>query len=174
MFENLQSQPLEKKKGSRVHFLILIVSFLTLLNILAVLRPAQKLEASNQPLIYIEKDYFLLPAIQGNSLRPVDQPMLNENIVEVVITGYSSTVWQTDDTPFITAAGTSVRNGVVAANFLPFGAKIRIPEIYGERTFIVEDRMHPRKHFQIDIWFENYWQAKDFGIKQTYVEVLEG
>lgn len=49
---------------------------------------------------------------------------------------YASSPYQTDSTPCITAAGTRVRQGVVASNFLPMGT---ILEINGER-YIVEDR----------------------------------
>ena len=60
----------------------------------------------------------------------------------VEASGYSSTHDQTDDTPFITASGTYVRDGVVAANFLPIGTVIKIPDLYGNKTFVVEDRMN--------------------------------
>lgn len=93
--------------------------------------------------------------------------------IRTVITGYSSSFDQTDDTPFITAAGTSVRDGIVATNFLPFGAKIRIPAIYGDKVFVVEDRMHPRKKYQVDIWFPSREQALNFGAETTYIEILE-
>ena len=39
----------------------------------------------------------------------------------VWLTAYSSSVDETDDTPFITASGKHVRDGIVATNFLPFG-----------------------------------------------------
>lgn len=92
----------------------------------------------------------------------------------VVATGYSSTVWETDDDPYITAAGTQVREGVIANNFFPFGTKIKIPELYGDKVFIVEDRMHwTKSNYHIDIWFPDYWQALNFGIKITYIEILE-
>ncbi|MFH1585054.1 MAG: hypothetical protein ABIB12_02930 [Patescibacteria group bacterium] len=94
--------------------------------------------------------------------------------LRVVITAYSSTPEQTDSTPFITASGTSVRDGVVAANFLPIGTKIMIPGLYGEKIFVVEDRMHPRKGYQVDIWFPTYWEAKNFGAKNATIAVLEG
>ncbi|MBI2036999.1 MAG: hypothetical protein HYT14_01400, partial [Candidatus Liptonbacteria bacterium] len=55
----------------------------------------------------------------------------------VTITAYSSTPEETDSTPFITASGTHVRDGVVAANFLPFGTAVKIPELYGDRLFVV-------------------------------------
>jgi 3D (Asp-Asp-Asp) domain-containing protein len=94
--------------------------------------------------------------------------------IRVVLTAYSSTVAQTDDTPFITANGTYVHDGVVANNGLPFGTEIRIPELYGDKVFSVEDRMHWRLgDYQFDIWFPTYEQAKNFGVRYAYVEVLE-
>ncbi|HNR81547.1 MAG TPA: hypothetical protein PK429_01215 [Candidatus Pacearchaeota archaeon] len=94
--------------------------------------------------------------------------------MKVVLTAYSSTVEQTDSTPFITANGTYVRDGIVANNGLPFGTEIRIPELFGEKVFSVQDRMHWRKGgYHFDIWFPTYEQAKNFGVKYAYVEVLE-
>lgn len=94
--------------------------------------------------------------------------------IKMVVTAYSSTPEQTDDTPFITASNTHVRDGIVANNMLPFGSKIRIPELYGDKVFIVEDRMHQRKgKYHLDIWFPEYSQAKNFGAKITYIEILE-
>lgn len=92
----------------------------------------------------------------------------------VVITAYSSTVDQTDDTPFITANGTYVRDGIVANNMLPFGTKIKIPELYGDKEFVVADRMNALKSdYHIDIWFPSYLEAKNFGVKKTYIEVSQ-
>lgn len=92
--------------------------------------------------------------------------------VTVTATAYSSTVDQTDDTPFITAWGTTVRDGIVAANFLPFGTIIRIPDIYGNKEFTVEDRMNKRYWHRVDIWFPERQMAKEFGIKQIRVEIV--
>ncbi|MDP2909542.1 MAG: hypothetical protein Q8N69_00475 [bacterium] len=115
-------------------------------------------------------------SMQGNTVIPVSNPFepVRTKKVKVVITAYSSTVWQTDDTPFITASGEWVRDGIVANNMLPFGTRITIPEIYGDKTFIVEDRMAKRKgNYHVDIWFPEYYQAKNFGSQLTYIEVLE-
>lgn len=89
------------------------------------------------------------------------------------VTGYSSTPDQTDSTPFITASGTYVRDGVVACNFLKFGTKVRFPKLYGEKIFLVEDRMATHNSHKIDIWFTSRDQAKQFGIKIAKVEILE-
>ncbi|MBI1985018.1 MAG: 3D domain-containing protein [Candidatus Wildermuthbacteria bacterium] len=94
------------------------------------------------------------------------------NTIPVVLTAYSSTIAQTDDTPFITASGAFVREGIVAANFLPMGTKIKIPDLYGDKVFVVEDRMHPRKKYQVDIWFPDYWDALNFGAQYSTIEVL--
>ncbi len=117
-----------------------------------------------------------LATIQGNSLSAVSNPAEPIKIrkVKMVITAYSSDPQQTDSTPFITASGSTVRDGIVANNLLPFGTKIRIPELYGNKIFEVEDRMNWRKsHYQLDVWFPEYEQAKNFGAKNTYVEILE-
>ena len=114
---------------------------------------------------------------QANTLLAVSSPFGVERVAKtmrVFVTAYSSTPEQTDDTPFITASGKFVRDGIVATNLLPLGTKIKIPEIYGNRVFVVEDRMNPRNNQHVDIWFPTYWEARYFGIKRASVVVLEG
>lgn len=115
--------------------------------------------------------------VQGSSLLARAPHYLQQEIKmpkRVIVTAYSSTPEQTDDTPFITAAGTTVRDGIIAANFLPFGTRVKLPEIYGDKVFTVEDRMHPRKVYQVDIWFPTYSEAKNFGAQSSAVEIVEG
>jgi 3D (Asp-Asp-Asp) domain-containing protein len=91
-----------------------------------------------------------------------------------VVTGYSSTPFETDETPYLTASGNFVREGVVANNFYPFGTKVKFPEIFGDKIFVIEDRMNPKKErYYFDIWFPSYLEAKNFGAKITYVEILD-
>ena len=114
---------------------------------------------------------------QSISLLPVTSPETPARIAKtmnVIVTAYSSTPDQTDDTPFITASGNWVRDGIVATNLLPMGTRIKIPEVYGDKIFVVDDRMHPRKRYNVDIWFPSYTEAKNFGVKRTRIEVLEG
>ena len=113
--------------------------------------------------------------VEQNSLLSVSSPGQSESKkMKVVITAYSSTVWQTDSTPFVTAAGTEVRDGIIANNLLPFGTRVRIPELYGNKIFVVEDRMNYTKgYYHVDVWFPSYDEALDFGAKRTYIEVLE-
>lgn len=90
-------------------------------------------------------------------------------VYTVTITAYSSSVDETDDTPFITASGTYTRDGVVAANFLSLGSKVKIPELFGNKTFLVEDRMNKRYTERLDIWFPSKWEAKKFGKRKAQV-----
>ena len=96
--------------------------------------------------------------------------------IPVIATAYSSTPDQTDDSPFITAANTRVRDGVVAANFLDFHTKISIPDLYGDKVFIVEDRMNRRFNKanppRIDVWLPNRSLAKNFGVKKVNIVIL--
>ena len=94
--------------------------------------------------------------------------------IRVVITAYSSDEGQTDDTPLITANGSLVKDGIVANNMLPFGTKIKIPSLYGNKVFTVTDRMNARKgNYTIDIWFPTAEEALNFGVKETYIEVSQ-
>ena len=118
----------------------------------------------------------LLSTIQSNSLLPISgdgSPVVIKTIT-AVLTAYSSTAEETDDTPFITASNSVVGDGIVANNLLPFGTKIRIPEIFGDKTFVVEDRMNSKKSdYHVDVWFSTYEQAKQFGARIADVEVIQ-
>ncbi|OGZ34011.1 MAG: hypothetical protein A2Y98_00885 [Candidatus Portnoybacteria bacterium RBG_19FT_COMBO_36_7] len=91
----------------------------------------------------------------------------------MIATAYSSTPDQTDSSPFITANGSFVKDGVVAANFLKFGTMVRFPQVYGDKIFVVEDRMAPKNSHKIDVWMESRSQALQFGVKYLTVEILE-
>ncbi|MBI2623489.1 MAG: 3D domain-containing protein [Candidatus Liptonbacteria bacterium] len=88
------------------------------------------------------------------------------------MTAYSSTPEETDDTPFITAKGTFVRDGIIAANFLPFGTKVQIPSLFGDKIFVVEDRMHRRKTNNVDVWMPTKADALRFGAHRAEIAVL--
>ncbi len=114
--------------------------------------------------------------------EPTSFPVAGERLpvktIKVVSTAYSSEVWQTDDTPCIPASGYNLcdhyekygEGDTVAANFLPLGTKVRFPELYGDKVFIVRDRMNARYGYgRIDIWMPEYLEAKNFGVKRGLV-----
>jgi len=99
----------------------------------------------------------------------------NELAIPVVATGYSSSVIETDDTPFITAWNTPTRDGVLALSrdllrrYTPaapfdFGD---IVVISGIGEFVVEDSMHPRWRRRADIWFASRTEAFSFGRREV-------
>ncbi len=99
-------------------------------------------------------------------------PRVGPGVYELVVTGYSSTVAQCGPDPFITASGQRVRSGIVATNLLPIGTRIRIPEVFGNQVFEVQDRMAQRYWGRVDVWFPEYSQAIRFGVRRLKVEVL--
>lgn len=93
-----------------------------------------------------------------------------------VITAYNSESAQTDASPCITANGFNVcEHGIedtIAANFLKFGTKVRIPELFGDKIFIVRDRMNPRFPERLDVWMINKTDSLVFGVKQAKIEAV--
>lgn len=158
--------------------IFLAISSLLISGILIFESLDQKVEAELDEFSISKNFEAKLLTIQGNSLLPISNPSSPEppktqpQKIRVVVTAYSSTIDQTDSDPFITAAGTLVREGIVATNILPFGTKIKLPEFFGDRIFVVEDRMSWKKGYHIDIWFPNREDALEFGAKITEVLIL--
>lgn len=127
----------------------------------------------------IEKIEIRLPLglliINANAIFPFQPPAPREAAGKflMVVTAYSSSPDETDSTPHITAAGTRTREGVVAANLFPLGTRLKIPELFGDRVLVVEDRMHGRFTERLDVWMPSKWLALRFGKKQAEVEVVE-
>lgn len=118
-------------------------------------------------------------AIQETSVSEIINPGISITKTQRVVrkyvvsaSAYSSTVDQTDNTPFITASGTHVRDGVIATNFLPFGTIVKIPSLYGNKIFIVEDRMNKRFWYNVDIWLPNRETAIQFGRRTIEIEIV--
>ena len=93
------------------------------------------------------------------------------------ITAYTSEVAQCDDSPCITANGFNVcTHGIedtIAANFLDFGTRVKIPDIYGDRIFVVRDRMNKKYPNRVDVWLKDKDQAIKFGFKLAKLEILK-
>lgn len=96
-------------------------------------------------------------------------------IVIVPVTAYNSLAGQTDSTPCITANGFDLckndTQNVIAANFLPFGTKIRFPDYDPDTIYTVQDRMNARYAYRADIWMKTKGEAKIFGIKRLKMEI---
>ncbi|MCR4322965.1 MAG: 3D domain-containing protein [Candidatus Azambacteria bacterium] len=120
--------------------------------------------------------FFLLcePIVFALARENISGERIEKNIrvLSVTVTAYSSTHDQTDDSPFTMASGKRVYDGAIAANFLPFGTEVMLPELYDDKVFIVEDRMHRRFSNRVDIWMETREEALEFGIKRVTIKIL--
>jgi len=90
----------------------------------------------------------------------------------VPTSAYTSEVGQCDGSPFTTADGSQVRDGIVAANFLPIGTRLRIPQYFGNQVFEVHDRMNARYTYKMDIWMLNKPDALKWGVRSVKIEIL--
>lgn len=127
-------------------FIALVITSLTLILIFVVLLP---------PLPYLLGARVIIRPEPGTTMT-------------VSTTGYAPSPYQTDSTPCLTAAGTPVRSGTVAANFLPLGTLLQIDD----KVFIVEDRAHPRYYQTVDIFFPSTSAALEFGKRQKEITIL--
>lgn len=112
----------------------------------------------------------------GYGRLPVSDDAVARRHYTIPVTAYTSEVGQTDESPCITASGLDVcerdMENVVAANFLPLGTRVKIPELYGDRVFYVEDRMNARYNLKMDIWMQDFSDAKAFGMQYVTIEVF--
>ncbi len=130
------------------------------------------LESSVRELLSQQSRLTAILLDNGHTIRHGD-----EITVKVVATGYSSSVRETDSTPFITAANTPTRTGILALSrdlldrYTPgapfsFGDYVHIS---GLGDFLVEDSMNARWDNRADIWFPSRVEALRFGVREVYL-----
>lgn len=133
---------------------------------------AQQVETPWHPLVFEfpHGQVRKLLSADGSYFSPQDLDIRGGMMISVLASGYSSTVAQTDGDPYTTAAGTRVRDGVVAANFLPLGTRL----LWGEKELVVEDRLNGRydETYMIDVWMPSTEQALQFGVQLITVKVM--
>lgn len=120
--------------------------------------------------------FFSQPTAAADALPavlPVSELREAKKVVTVIATAYSSTPDQTDDSPFITSNNLPVYDGLVAANWLSYGTQVKFPELYGDKIFTVNDRMHSRYGYgRVDIWLDAPRETvKEFGVKRLKMEI---
>lgn len=87
---------------------------------------------------------------------------------DVTLTAYTASVEECGKADGITASGTKATQGrTIAADHLPFGTHV---EIDGH-IYTVEDRFGGGYKNKIDIYFDNYMDAINFGRQQRIVKV---
>ena len=161
---------LKKRRESwRYKVQLITISAISLYNLVFpvnVVAKESKILNIDYPVIEVEQETVIWQPLPDIKDRPPKQ------VLELTVTAYSSTPAETDGDPFTTASGERVRDGIIAGNFLPFGAKVRFPEYSGDKIYTVQDRMSSRYWQRADIWFPSYWEARQFGVKNLTMEVL--
>ena len=117
-------------------------------------------------------------------VEPAPEPVIPAKWSKTVVaTAYSSEAAQTDSTPCIPAmwkfdlceyfAKTGIED-TIAANFLPLGTKVRFPALYGDKIFVVRDRMNAKYNgkSRIDFWKSSKPAAVKFGVQTMTMEIL--
>ena len=98
-------------------------------------------------------------------------------VTEVIFTAYTSHIWQTDDTPDITASGSRVSFQTLALSrdliktynengIVDYGDTVIVVLI---KPMIVEDTMNKRFRNRGDIWTANFEEAVKFGITKGFL-----
>ncbi|MEK7651248.1 MAG: hypothetical protein AAB377_01840 [Patescibacteria group bacterium] len=121
-------------------------------------------------ILILQPTFGALPVV--SEVVAADKPIAGPETIQVWVTAYSSTPEETDNSPFTTASNKDVQDGFLAANFLPFGTKVKIPALFGDKIFTVEDRMHRRKINFVDVWMTTKKEALKFGIHRTDIEII--
>lgn len=109
----------------------------------------------------------LLKASKGNEAFPEDRASIVENVSVTAYSDYGRT-----------ASGAITRHGMVACNFLKLGTKVKIPFLFGQKIFIVRDRMsknyrkYPRNKKGLDVWMKSDKAARTFGVNKTHIVIL--
>ncbi|MFA5359829.1 MAG: hypothetical protein WC349_02615 [Patescibacteria group bacterium] len=172
------------KQAKKVIIFLVFVFFFEFLLFPAPVAASQMEESTeisqNQSIVSLENEIdqeIAADIMEFNGKLPQSEDAGVDFSKYVVITAYNSEVGQTDNSPCITANGFDVcKNGIedtVAANFLPFGTKVKIPALFGDRVFVVRDRMNKRFSDRVDVWMLEKSAAIKFGAKVAKIEVLE-
>ena len=115
-----------------------------------------------------------------------------KKVMVLEATAYTSSVRETDSTPFITSIGMRTQLGVLAVSrdllkILPYGTKVRLKDLgtvqgrgrgqfnylFEGRVFVVADVMHSRWREKVDVWLPDRSTALRFGRRLVELEVVE-
>jgi len=113
-----------------------------------------------------------------DSHLPKNSAVESKYEVNEVLTAYTSEAAQTDDSPCITANGFDLckhgQEDTVAINGVKMGTRVRFPDLFGNRVFVVRDRMNARYGSnRADVWMLSKANAISFGVKVARMEVLD-
>lgn len=162
-------------KAKKVFIREKIITFISLVSLISFIFPQVAIaETKEKTETYSTNlDYFSETANNLNQGLPEIEYREPKKTINLTVTAYSSSPDECSGNPFITASGEHVKDGTVAHNYLPFGTKVRFPEVFGNKIFTVEDRLAPHKgYYLVDIWLPSKQEAKEWGVKTLKMEIL--
>lgn len=161
-----------------------IVSVLAMVSLVASLALPEAVEAKGWDGVIGFMSHFnsiqLALAANDTPSFPESDERAPVKTVWVIVTAYNSVPGQTDSTPCITANGYDLCKqyaeqgfgNTIAANFMQFGTVVRLPEIFGNKEFVVRDRMNARYGYgRMDIWLPTMEEARAFGVQKVKMEI---
>jgi len=113
---------------------------------------------------------FKLTNTKHNRFSPKEIKKIYKHIE---ISAYNSSTDQCDGDPHITASGSKTRWGIIACNFLEFGQKVKIPKLFGDQIFVVEDRMATKNWKHVDVWMKNKSEALQLGRVRADILIID-
>ena len=110
----------------------------------------------------LEKEY---------QVKYIKKKVVLRDSLKVDVTWYTSSVRETDSTPFITADGSQVRDGIIAVSrnlldYFTYGDSLYIEDL---GWFEVRDCMHQRWINSVDIWCNDRDYALQNGRVQKWI-----
>lgn len=100
-------------------------------------------------------------------------------IIRIIATAYSAEIFQTDREPCIAARNYNIcdtTENVVATNCFSLDTVMTFPEIFGNKKFVVKDRMASRfrgSNCRIDLLMPDRQSALNFGLKIVVAEIAK-
>jgi 3D (Asp-Asp-Asp) domain-containing protein len=164
-------------KNNRILYIILLISLFNLMFPQGAITQDDLGEVEQLKITSAILDKYMPDQIDERDIDYKYLPIAGERkarkTFHLTVTAYSSTVDQCDGDPFTTASGERVRDGIIAYNYLPFGTKVRFPDVFPDKVFVVKDRLRAGSSVYLaDIWMPSRGEALQWGARILKMEVL--
>jgi 3D (Asp-Asp-Asp) domain-containing protein len=155
------------------------MAFFSLFSLTSLLFPQYSV-AGQFGQIFSQPDKYEFTQVHFSQSKTNNLPIITNRQFEVTktiyttVTAYSSSVDECGIDPFTMASGERVFDGAIAHQYLPFNTKVRFPEVFGEKIFVVKDRLGPQftSYYHVDMWVHSKAEAKAWGARVVKMEIL--
>ncbi|MFH1597839.1 MAG: hypothetical protein ABIB97_02065 [Patescibacteria group bacterium] len=165
--------------GSKTNGLATYVVIISLVSFVSVWLPQYSIATQPELSLVYDDAQLICREINMSPIEALPDIPAKEYEVKktfwTTVTAYSSSPDETSGDPFVTASGERTANGIMAHQYLPFGTKVRFPDQFGDKIFVIQDRLHERhtSQYLFDMWVHSKAEAKAWGAKILKVEILK-